>query len=212
MRIAVKICGFTRPADVAAAVEAGVDAVGFVFDHGPRCLSPEAAPALLELLSGTDVQSVAVTGAMASDRRDLIAELGFDLVQVLAEGPAPGGPYLPVFFDDAQLEARFSAWRARTALPEARLGRLLGTVNVDGAGGGGTGTRADWSRARRIAEQMPLTLSGGLGPDNLEAAVRAVRPWAVDVCSAVESAPGVKDPARMRALLAEVRRLEREAA
>lgn len=212
MRIGVKICGLTRPADVEAAIQAGADAIGVVFDRGPCRVSESTARELLAAARGALVERVAVVGSAPPEARQRTFDLGFDLVQAVAAEPlwsAPmSPPLLPAFFDGPDLLRRVAAWRDRRAASPARAGRLLGTLNVDGMGGGGTGRRADWTRARAVAEAGPVTLSGGLTVANLEAALRAVGPWAVDVSSGVEAAPGIKDRARMSAFVREVRRLE----
>ena len=163
------------------------------------------------------MERVAVVGTSTKDIRPML-DLGFDLIQVVA-GPALAssieeGPVLPVFFDDETLLARVEAWRhqpgPRRAVHLRRPvpGRLFGTLNVDGHGGGGTGQPADWGRAARVAVGGAITLSGGLRVENLEDALRQVRPHAVDVSSGVETSPGTKDPIRMRAFVQEVRRME----
>ena len=83
-------------------------------------------------------------------------------------------------------------------------------LDAHGAGeAGGTGRTFDWTRADRGIGR-PLVLAGGLGPGNVAAAIRTARPWAVDVSSGIESAPGIKDRARMQAFLDEVHRADRE--
>lgn len=212
MRIAVKVCGLTRPEDVEAAIEAGVDAIGMVFDRGPKKLTSAAAKKLLAVASGSAVERVAVVGTAGIDERQRIGDLGFDLVQAVASqelSQSPGRvPLLPTFFDGVDLLERLERWLPTFSAPPLRAGSLRGTLNVDGPGGGGTGAKASWSRARAMAERVPLTLSGGLRKENLQDALERVRPYAVDVCSGVEVAPGVKDAQRMRAFVAEVRRVE----
>ena len=73
---------------------------------------------------------------------------------------------------------------------------------------GGTGVTADWTAAERLARQFPLLLAGGLTAENVAAAIERVHPWGVDSASGVESAPGKKDPAKMKAFVAEVKRIE----
>ena len=218
MRLGVKVCGLTRPADVEAALEAGVDAFGVVFDRGPCRVSPDEAVELLAAAEGADVERVAVVGSRPLAEAGALLSLGFDVVQ--AVGPRlPGrieasgrvAPVLPAFFDDMdEREARgaIEAWWARADRPEARPGRLAGTINLDGPGGGGQGRTACWDRVAQLARKGPVTLSGGLRVDNLDRALRAVRPYAVDVCTGVESSPGVKSASALRAFVAEVRRVE----
>lgn len=215
MSIAVKICGVTRSTDVEAAIEAGADAIGVVFDHGPRKLDFDAARELLEVTKGVHVERVAVLGALPAAARMRAAELGFDLAQVVLgadEGPSSAPlPLLPAFFDHEGLVAEVEAFRRAHPRGELRQGTLAGMVNVDGPGGGGTGRQADWSRARRLAESGPLMLSGGLTADNLGAALDRVPARAVDVCSGVEASPGIKSARRMQAFVDALRQWETEA-
>ena len=215
MRIAVKICGFTRPSDMAWAAEAGVDAVGVVFDRGPRKVSKASARRLVDAVRGAALERVAVVGEADPETWPEYAELGFDVVQAVVSPswvqPLPPVPTVAVFFDGQNLVERVQAWRrARAEDVEAtpRPGSISGLINVDGAGGGGQGVPADWTRARAVAAREPLMLSGGLSSKNLEAALRAVRPHAVDVCSSVERTPGVLDRGLAGAFVREVRRME----
>lgn len=208
MRIAVKICGLTRPEHVTAAIEAGADALGLVFDRGPCRLDLHQARTVLAAAEGAAVERVAVVGTLDRGTRAEIGALGFDLLQVDAEALRIGPeaqPLLPAFFDDEDLVDRVRRYRAAFRAQPAQPGSLVGTVNVDGRGGGGTGTRADWDRASLLAREGPLTLSGGLRVENLAEALRTVRPHAVDVSSGVEASPGIKDPNLMRRFVAEVR-------
>jgi phosphoribosylanthranilate isomerase len=99
------------------------------------------------------------------------------------------------------------AFKAFRGIPEDLNGfgndgapALLVDASVKGAYGG-TGITADWKRAAELAKQVPLLLAGGLTPENVAEAVRQVRPWGVDVASGVESSPGMKDPAKMKAFV-----------
>ncbi|MCZ8131056.1 MAG: hypothetical protein O9284_07095 [Steroidobacteraceae bacterium] len=193
MRPWIKICGLTTPAAVAAAVEARVEAVGFVFHAAsPRNLAPRAAAALAREVP-REVLRVAVTRHPTQALIDEIAaELRPDMLQTDLEDYArlrlPHGlARLPVL----------RACRPRAdALPELFL--------YEGPNSG-TGELADWAEARRLARAASLVLAGGLGPDNVAAAVSAVRPFGVDVSSGVESAPGTKDPARISDFVAAAR-------
>ena len=132
-------------------------------------------------------------------------ELGFDLWQGVG-APTADLPWLPAFFDGPEVEAEIAAWPG--TLPPRRSMGLTGCLNFDGPGGGGTGARADWSRAAQLARRYPLCLAGGLRADNLEEAIARVRPMALDVTSGVEAAPGRLDRARLRDFLAVAREAE----
>jgi hypothetical protein len=116
-------------------------------------------------------------------------------------------PYLlPVFFDGADLVARIEAFVAGIVPPGPRPGSLAGTVTLDSARGGGTGTRADWARAASAARRWPVTLAGGLRPDNLAEALATVNPHGLDVSSGVASGPRRKDPAAILAFVTAARK------
>lgn len=211
MHIAVKVCGLTRSSDVHAAISAGVDAFGIVFDRGACCVPESTAQELLRAAQGAPIERVAVVGeaGLASCRR--MWAMGFDVVQAVAseELMTAGLDFVvPAFFDGDDVEQRVQAWRTENPALSIRRGSLRGAINIDGAGGGGTGSRADWRRSARIAAGGATILSGGLRVENLAEAVQTVQPHAVDVSSGVETHAGVKSPQLMRAFVAEVRRLE----
>jgi phosphoribosylanthranilate isomerase len=186
MKLAVKICGLRRPEDVEAAARAGADAVGFVFHAAsPRHLAPPAAAALARRVPA-GVLKVAVTLHPAQSLVDaVLREFHPDVWQTDADDLA-----------SLALPADVALWpvlRAGAALPAALPRRLL----FEGARSG-AGEAADWTLAAALAQRAELILGGGLSPDNVATAIRAVRPWGVDVSSGVESAPGVKDADRIR--------------
>ena len=190
----VKICGMTTPEGVAAAVRAGADAVGFVFAPSPRQVTPAQARQLAATLPA-GVRRVAVfrhppPGHIAR----VLEEFPADWVQsdaVDLPGVDLGGAEaLPVFRSGAPLPG---------LLPE-----LLLFEGPDS----GSGRRADWNAAAQLAPRTRVVLAGGLDPGNVRDALRAVRPWGVDVSSGVESAPGVKDPSLVEDFVAAVRRAE----
>lgn len=193
MTLLVKICGLTDEAAVAAAVAAGADAVGFVFHAAsPRNLDPRRARELAAAVPA-GVRRVAVSLHPA---RALVAK-------VLAEFEPDAWQT-----DAADLEAmalppsveRWPVLRAGGPLPETLPGRFL----FEGARSG-AGEVADWSQAALLARRGELILGGGLDAANVAQAVRVVRPFGVDVSSGVESAPGRKDPARIREFVAAAR-------
>ncbi len=195
----VKICGLSTGEAVAAAVEAGADALGFVFATSPRQVDPERAARLLEAVPA-GIERIAVFRQVRAELLDAVAALGFDTVQALQPTPPEGlrCGYLPAFCDGPELLDA--------------LAPFPGRVVLDAVGGGGTGQRADWARAARAAPGRRLILAGGLCAANLEAAIRTVRPWGVDVSSGVERARGVKDPARIHAFIQTARAAARRLA
>jgi phosphoribosylanthranilate isomerase len=193
MSLFVKICGLTTPAAVAACIEAGADAAGFVFSPSPRELSPARARALASAMPAS-MRRVAVfrrppPGWIAS----VLAAFPADWVQCdavdLPGVDLGGAETLPVFRVGGPLPA---------LLPDLLL--------FEGADSG-TGQVADWDSAAALARRTRLVLAGGLQVDNLAEALARVRPWGVDVSSGVESSPGVKDPLRIATFVATARRL-----
>jgi len=183
MRGFIKICGMTDPAAVDAALEAGADAIGFVFAPSVRRVEPAAAALLARPARGR-VPCVAVM--QHPDRAQLAAVFELfrpDVLQTDVEDFAafslpPGVQALPVVRDAAQAPAA--------------LQRLL----FEGPRSG-TGQVADWSVAAQLARAHELVLAGGLNPDNVAEAIAQVRPYGVDVSSGVEERPGRKSPARI---------------
>lgn len=203
----VKICGITRAQDMRDAITAGADAVGLVFDQGSRLVSPAAARSLLAEARSCDpgVQTIAVVGALQGEALAAVAALDFDGVQIDARIPWPGAALgaayaLPAFFDTPDLEQRVVDYTLDHDLGEfdASSRRLRGMVNLDAAAGGGTGELSNWARAAAVCTRFPAIIAGGLTADNVAAAVRRTGAVAVDVCSGVESAAGIKSAARMQ--------------
>lgn len=210
-RTRIKFCGMTRPGDVRLAGELGVDAVGFVFAAASRRrVEPEQAAAMREALAPM-VDAVALfMNNEADEIRQVLASVRPSLLQFHggedeAFCRAFGLPYLKVVAmgdgdppDPLALHARH---------PTA-AGFLL-DAHASGESGGG-GRTFDWSRVP-VGLTKPILVAGGLTPDNVHDAVRATRPWGVDVSSGIEAegeAPGVKDGARMRLFVEEVRRAD----
>lgn len=195
----VKICGLSRPEEVAVAVEAGADAVGFVLAESPRRVTVEQARALGE---GLSVRRVIVTADLDPDRLMTAAR------EAGADGVQPHGAH--------RREAAAVAARAGLfVLHPVRMDRSADPSTVpagqvpllDSAASGlhgGTGRPFDWSLTAGI--DRPFVLAGGLGPDNIEEALERVDPWGVDASSRLESAIGRKDPERIRAFVETVKR------
>lgn len=187
----VKICGITRLEDALAAVRLGADALGFNFWPGSkRYLAPAAARDIIRALPPL----VTTVGVFVDPGRDealaAAAVSGVQVLQLHGDEPpeACARLGLPVL----------KGLRVRDEASLAALDRYAGAVagfllDADSAGYGGSGRTFDWALAARAAARHPIVLAGGLTPANVAEAVRAVRPWAVDVASGVESAPGLKD-------------------
>jgi phosphoribosylanthranilate isomerase len=213
-RLLVKICGITSPGDARVAVEAGADALGFVFWFmSPRKVDPVRAAAIARELPESVLRVGVFVDAPLEEMKRVADEVGLDLLQLHGDEPPEGlvglsRPALKavrVGKGFAQEEALRYAGRAAGLVVDTRL---PGETQMPG----GTGVPFDWSLVKGLADRVPfLMLAGGLDPTNVAAAIRAVHPHAVDVSSGVEGLPGRKDPSKVRAFLEAARSVEREA-
>lgn len=198
-RIRVKICGLTRPADVDAAVNAGADALGFVFTPKSRRFVDAVTAEKLVCRVPAFVSRVGLfMDQGAEEVRALLAQVPLTLLQFHGREEGAycrqfGLPYVKALAmgGDGQL-SRLDQYRDAAAL-------LLDSHEPGAAGG--TGHAFDWSRIPALPR--PLVLAGGLDPENVRRAVRMVRPWAVDVSSGVELEPGVKCAEKMQRFIEE---------
>lgn len=199
----IKLCGFTRADDVRAALDLGVDAIGLNFARGPRRITVEQGVELAALIPPY-VQAVALfVDADEATIRAVLARTRCTCVQLHGDEPAELA---------ARLRRDLPVVRAARIASRADLERLHGypadafllDALVAGAHGG-TGHTWDHGLLAGVALDAPLVLAGGLTPATVGAAVRQVRPWAVDAASGVESAPGIKDRALMAAFVRAVR-------
>lgn len=198
MAVFVKICGLTTASAVEAAVAAGASALGFVFAESPRCVSPADAARLCAGVPPTVRKVAVMKHPSAADWQAVTRDFSADWLQTDAE-------------DFSLLElpismGRLPVHRDTPALREQDL--EPGDLILFEAGDSGTGTRADWGRAARLARRQRVVLAGGLHPDNVAEAIRIVRPFGVDVSSGVESSRGVKDIGRIAAFVAAARAAE----
>ena len=193
----VKICGITRLEDAEAAIEFGAGALGFVFwPKSPRYVDPEQARAIVAQLP----PFVSTVGVFVDQPPRLVngvaARVGLSAVQL------HGGetidmlehidrPVVKAFAIEGSRVEEADAWPSRVRL-------LMDAHDPDKRGG--TGRTVDWTRAAAFAARRPVLLAGGLTPANVAEAIRVVKPFGIDVSSGVESAPGLKDRARLRAL------------
>ena len=200
----VKVCGITRFEDAELAVELGAWALGFIlWDRSPRAADPAVAAGIAAALR----RRVALVGVFVNPALDEVAhaadELHLSHVQLHGdEGPA--------FCAEVARRTGAKVIKAVRVEAHADLQDLERFRTVDfhlldtAARGlrGGTGETWDWGLAARRRSSVPAILSGGLTAENVTAGIEAVGPYAVDVASGVERAPGIKDPERLRAFMA----------
>jgi phosphoribosylanthranilate isomerase len=188
----IKICGLTNPEDVKAAVEAGASYLGFIFyPKSPRCVTPEQAAALTR---GVNIPKVGVFVDMPP--REVIAimeQCGLDIAQLHGSESAA----------DIEAIGAHRVWKAvRLNSPadiEAAAALPAAAILADAVtGNGGLGKCCDWTLAAKAAARMKLILAGGLNPGNLRDAMEQVKPFALDLCSGVESEPGKKDHQKLK--------------
>ena len=203
MHIHIKICGFTEPAGLQAASDAGVDSIGLVLDPSPRQLTMDEAVALAKYIPES-VDVVAVCGRPSLEEVSAIAEsLAPSFIQLMADALPPpdrGFSIIPAFEDGGDLLDRVSEYCDTQANPQP-------LVLADGPRPG-SGVRADWDRVELLSNRTRLMLAGGLNAENVGEAILRMKPFGVDVSSGVESSPGVKDPEKIRAFVAAVRHAE----
>jgi phosphoribosylanthranilate isomerase len=208
--IRVKICGITNAADALAAVEAGANLIGFNFYvKSPRHVTeaeaakirrqlPKKVEAVGIFVNAPVTEVIALCKSLKLDAAQLHGDESAEVVAAIASAT----PVIKAFSvePDFRLETLGEYPEAFAFLFDAaHTGQY-----------GGTGHATDWDVARRAAVSHRIILAGGLKVENVAAAVRIVRPYAVDVASGVESKPGKKDHDRLREFIQEVRRGERK--
>jgi phosphoribosylanthranilate isomerase len=208
--VRVKICGITSSADALAAIDAGANLLGFNFyKKSPRHIT-EAEAAKIRPQLPKKVEAVGIfVNAPPAEVAALCKSLKLDVAQLHGdEAPQTA----------AEVSRNVSVWKSFRVEPDFRLQTLdeypeafafLFDAALTGQYGG-TGHATDWDVARRAAVGHRIILAGGLKVENVAAAVRIVRPYAVDVASGVESKPGKKDHGLLREFVQEVRRGERK--
>lgn len=202
VRTRVKICGITRGEDALAAASAGADAIGLVFaPASPRRVTLDQAKAIAQTLPPfvstvalfVNAEASAVQAVLDGLRPDLLQFHGDETPEYCASF---GVPYIKA----ARVRPGLDLLKFAVTFAEAR-GLLLDAYHPQRHGG--TGERFDWTLIP-AGLPKPVILAGGLTPDNVTAAVRQVRPWAVDVSSGVEVGPGIKDAAAIGRFIREV--------
>jgi len=199
----IKICGIKTVTDALAAMDAGADLIGFNFyPKSPRYIEVGSCRDIMSVMQkhGHIMYVGVFVNASVATICATMETLGLSLAQLHGDESSE-------MLNDLDGKA-FKAFRG---VPEKLDGfarqnapALLVDASVKGSYGG-TGITADWTAAAALARQYPLLLAGGLTPENVAQAVQQVRPWGVDVASGVESAPGEKDPKKMKAFVQAVR-------
>ncbi|MEO8461409.1 MAG: phosphoribosylanthranilate isomerase [Dokdonella sp.] len=201
-RVRIKFCGFTRAQDARAAADCGVDAIGLVMTRKSR--------RFVDLAAATQIRAqvppfVSVVTLFNDDDREWVeaalARVRPDTAQFHGGESLSFCEQFGVSYIKAVPMASITDVASYAAGYPSAVGFLLDAHASGGQGGGGT--TFDWSLATPL--DRPLILAGGLHAGNVVEAIRRVRPFAVDLASGIESAPGIKDVARMRAFVAAVR-------
>ncbi len=224
----IKICGIKTLNDALTAIEAGTDYLGFNFyPRSVRFIEKQACAEITSVLK-KDHPQVKLVGVFVNASvlqvQDILNTCALDLAQLHGdEIPEMVASFGGKAFKAIRLstdsvtdsrtvtDSETDSWRI-TDFAKTRRGvgpALLVDAAVKGFYGG-SGVTADWNGAAALAKQYPLLLAGGLTPGNVAEAVRQVRPWGVDVASGVESAPGEKDPGKMKAFVRAVQSENRE--
>ena len=199
----VKVCGVTQVDDALLAVDLGAFAIGMVFWPGsPRAITAAQAAAITREMPSTVWKVGVFVNQRPTEIRGIVDDAGLDVVQLhgdeqVADYRGTGPRLLKAIAvrDDG----------AYDLLEQVPRGTILVLDAHDPVRRGGTGQTIDWTLAHNLARLRPSFLSGGLRPDNVREAIRAVSPLGIDVSSGVEQSPGRKDPAKLRALFAAVR-------
>jgi phosphoribosylanthranilate isomerase len=200
----VKVCGITSYEDALMAVDQGVDALGFNFyRQSPRYISPQDAHKIIARLPPlTVVVGLFVNEPQPEDAAEIARVAGVQVMQLHGdEDPdycrrVSDWPLIKaVRIGPGRMESNLEQYPVQAFLLDSKDDRLFG----------GTGQSFDWSRALEVKKDRPIILAGGLRPDNVYKAIRTVMPYAVDVCSGVESAPGKKDKRKLEEFMNEVR-------
>jgi phosphoribosylanthranilate isomerase len=215
MRTWIKICGTTSVSDAMASIEAGADALGFIFAPSKRQITPEAAQEIIEQLP-PGVEKIGVfMDAGAHGIADVVRRVQVTGIQMHGEGDFP-----PEVYSYLPAQRRDFMRKIKTVIVqqgfEYRLHELTAVDGVVDAllldSGAGSGKTFDWqSASERVSDRREkFIIAGGLSPENVGEAVKLFRPWGVDVVSGVEESPGRKATQKLKAFVAAVRKAESE--
>jgi phosphoribosylanthranilate isomerase len=210
LRTRIKVCGITCQEDARAAVAAGADGLGFIFAaQSPRLVEPE----MVKAITGELPPFVDCVGVFRDEKIEVVEEIinycRLTLVQLHgSESPEYCRNISCKVIKSFSLRPE-SASEELAAYADAVSGFLLDTYHKDMAGG--TGIPFDWKLVEQVKPPGPVILAGGLTPENVGAAIRQVKPFAVDVNSGVEYQPGRKDTDKLKSFVHAVRKADEQA-
>ncbi|MES2604852.1 MAG: phosphoribosylanthranilate isomerase [Pseudomonadota bacterium] len=206
IRTRVKICGITRVEDALAAVRAGADAIGLVFyAKSSRAVTIEQAKSILRALPPLVSTLGLFVNASKAEVEAVLAQVPLDLLQFHGdETPAYCAGFARPYVKALRMKPDVDFYAFAGDFQQAR-GLLLDAWDADHFGG--TGKTFDWERVSPTAGSSRIILAGGLNPANVAKAITTLRPWAVDVSSGVEQAPGIKSSALIQQFISEVHRV-----
>ena len=204
-QLKIKICGITNVQDGLTAVSLKTDMLGFNFyPRSKRYITPAACAELIAELEAQGAQATWVgvfVNSPADEIRAIMAQCGLHLAQLHGDEP----PSMLAELGDIAFRAIRPASVAEAEAQIATLPhRPAPAFLIDAyhpSEYGGSGAVGDWQMAKSIAARFPILLAGGLTAENVKTAISQVHPWGVDVASGVESAPGIKDAAKMEAFI-----------
>lgn len=208
-RTRIKICGITKLDDARFASGAMADYLGFIFsDKSPRYVDPEVAREIISWIEGPETVGVFVDHP-ADEVNEVIEKTGIHYVQLHGDE----SPEYCAIMDRPIIKA----FRIKTGMTEQDILEMIKpyerTVefflfdSFDEAQHGGTGKQFDWNSVREVSKKVPVFLAGGIGTLNVRRAIKLVEPYAVDISSSLELAPGIKDFDKMNDLFDEMREI-----
>jgi phosphoribosylanthranilate isomerase len=216
----IKICGMTNLEDALVAVDAGADAVGFVFyEKSPRYVSVETAREIVEKLPAS-VEKVGVFVGVSTPVANFSERAGLTVAQIYTHAqPALTDEYLrslsckviPAISLGSIARDELCGFHVSKEFRSQLIATLLDSGNSQQPGG--TGKQFDWRAMSNLTSLagMNFVVAGGLNPESVTGAIDILHPWGVDVVSGVEAAPGKKDPEKVRAFVRAVREMDRKA-
>jgi len=213
IRVRIKMCGTTRSEDAHAAVTCGVDALGFIFaKKSPRYIDPQRAARIIAELPPFVSKVGVFVDADLEQVKMTVDAAGLNVVQLHGQESVD---YCLALQRWSRSLALCKAFRVGPGADPGDFDSYRGSVDaflldtyVKGVAGG-TGRVFDWAALQRLSIPKPLILAGGLSPDNVSEAIRIAAPYAIDINSGVEDAPGLKNHQLLAQLIAAVRKTEK---